>query len=259
MNNFNISSCSGINPNRAAFFKPNEDYLIEDDLHYIYILLDGVTRNKINGKYPNPSPSAIVSKLFGDEVHKKLLEYINSDYFELLKNSIFHANKKIRNYNQQQNNWSFLPGTVGIISIIKDGTFYYAYNGDCSGRLIRNSNIYLFTHSQTERIHKHLHEFSSDYIRNEIVNNKKHPYCYGVFNGQPQALDLIEYGKLELQAGDKLILASDGLNPFFDSKNTAIIAETTPQHIIESTIQIESSSTTPKRSDDKAVIIINIH
>lgn len=259
MNNFIISSCSGINKNSAAFFKPNEDYLIEDNLHCIYILLDGVTRNKIDGKYPNPSPSAIVSKLFGDEVHEKLLGHRNSDYFEVLKDSIFQANKKIRDYNQQQNNWSFLPGTVGIISIIKNDTFYYAYNGDCSGRLLRNSNVYLFTHPQTERIHKHLQEYTPDYIRNEIVNNKKHPYCYGVFNGQPQAMDLIEYGKLELQTGDKLILASDGLNPYFDSGNTEITAETTPQHIIESTIQIESSSNKLKRSDDKAVIIINIY
>jgi hypothetical protein len=50
-----IVARSASKPNNLNYYKPNEDYIIVDDINQIYIICDGVTRDLINGKYPEPS------------------------------------------------------------------------------------------------------------------------------------------------------------------------------------------------------------
>jgi hypothetical protein len=53
---------SGTTRNNLDYAKPNEDYLIVDDKNKVHIICDGVTRNLIDGSYPEPSPSYLAAK-----------------------------------------------------------------------------------------------------------------------------------------------------------------------------------------------------
>ena len=62
------------------YYKPNEDYLIVDNRNRIYIICDGVTRNLIVGRYPDPSPSYLAAKAFAESVHRNMLLNLHSMY-----------------------------------------------------------------------------------------------------------------------------------------------------------------------------------
>lgn len=230
--------------------KPNEDFYLCDDIKGVYLLVDGVSRDKINGVYPNPSPSFDVSKIFVKSVYKFLIENINenANILDLMQNAIKKGNKKIDEYNNQKK-WidDFLPGTVGIITAVKNCKLFFAYIGDCYGLVIENKRRKnIFTQCQTEEIANHKKEFSAYEIRNKICNNKLHPYSYGVLNGDFRAIDFVKYGSINIQNSDKILLCSDGFSDIIKG----ISGEKLYQMPID---QMEKES---KESDDKTMIII---
>lgn len=230
--------------------KPNEDYYFCDDNRGIYLLADGVSRDKINGRYPNPSPAFDVSKLFVKSIYKFLLENINENVnvLELMCNAIKKGNKEIDEYNSKKN-WidNFLPGTVGIITIIQSCKLFFAYIGDCYGLVIKNKSYKnIFTQCQTEEIANHKKEYSAYEIRNEICNNKSHPYSYGVLNGDFRAINFVKYGSIEIQTNDKILLCSDGFSE--------IIKGISGERLYQMTI--DQMAKESKESDDKTMIII---
>lgn len=242
-----ISTC-GTLKNTRIYDKPNEDFVLCDDERNIYILLDGVSRDKVNGKYPNPSPAREVSELFAIEAY----DYLKGSYgqygIEKIKESFVKGNEAIENYNVKYNN-DFLPGTVGIICIIDKNRLFFGYIGDCYGRLIRNNKVVIFTKCQTEKISIHRKEFSSSEIRNEICNNIKHPYAYGVLTGQKEALDFVVLGEYSLDNVDMVILSSDGMEPFLSSLSRK-------DFMIKEADYYLKNSVRERDEDDKAAIII---
>lgn len=198
--------------NSKGIDKPNEDYYLCDDEKGIYILVDGVSRDKIKGVYPNPSPSFWVSKVFVQSVYNYLLNNFGGDFLELLSEAIKKGNSEIKNYNDKTK-WEndFLPGTVGIIVIIMENKLFYAYIGDCYGVII-NRDKYIFSKCQTDNIEKHKKEFTPFEIRNKICNNVEHPYSYGVLNGDLRAMKFVNYGEIDICTEDKIFLFSDGFS-----------------------------------------------
>lgn len=99
---YKSSSISIINSKNIN--KPNEDYYFCDDERGIYLLVDGVSRDKINGIYPNPSPALDVSKLFVKSAYSFLLENIseNANILDLLYNAIKKGNDEINEYNSRK-------------------------------------------------------------------------------------------------------------------------------------------------------------
>ena len=222
--------------NTKVFNKPNEDFFLCDDNKKIYLMVDGVSRDKIGGLYPNPSPSATVSKIFIDSAY----EYFQDNYLavedekSLLFNMVCYGNKQIELYNKQKE-WinNFLPGTVGIIGIIKKQKFFYVYIGDCYGLIISHEKK-MFTKCQTQT------------IRNMICNNKNHPYSYGVLNGDLRALDFLEYGYQSLYDNEKIFLCSDGFYDALSRLSAPMLYSMTPEQIAEYS----------EDTDDKTLIII---
>ena len=92
-------------------------------------------------------------------------------------------------------------------------------------------------------------------IRREFRNNKQSAFGYGVFTGEPQALEFVEYGQIPLAAGQTIVLASDGVAPLFDSA-PQMLYETSPEAILAEAEEFEAGQ--KMRSDDKAVIIVQI-
>ncbi len=198
-------------PNRRWADKPNEDYYLCDDERQIYILVDGVSRDKIGGIYPNPSPSREVSEIFVNIVYDYLK--LHSQHF-LLQEAINKGNNEIAKYNERIK-WEndFLPGTVGIVAVIRDKTMYYCYIGDCYGlKISRTGDKTFFTECQTKLIAKYGKNFTAYEIRNKICNNKEHPYSYGVLNGDASAMDFVVSGMIEIDNDEKIILCSDGFD-----------------------------------------------
>ena len=235
--------------NNKDINKPNEDYFLCDDENGIYLLVDGVSRDKINGVYPNPSPAYWVSKLFVESVYGFLVSNINikNNTIEVIYEAIKNGNGEIKKYNDKikwDNN--FLPGTVGIVAVIRNSQLFYGYIGDCYGLVINKKNKHIFTKCQTENIGKHKKEFSSIEIRNEICNNKYHPYSYGVLNGDIRAMDFVNCGSINLLDKDKILICSDGFSD--------VIKKLTGENMYSMTLEqmIKKSN----ELDDKTMIII---
>ena len=249
-----ITAETAINKNHLDFQKPLEDFILVDKEDKIFIVLDGVTRDKNNGIYPNPSPSFDVSQIFAQEVYRSLKqEKRNKDIPNLLKFAVINGNNKIKEYNKK-GTWSFLPGTVGIISVIVDDIFYYLFVGDCIGQIFHKNKQKKITYPQTRLIKEHITEFSADQIRNIICNNKKHPYGYGVFTGEVGVLDFLEFGNESLYKGDLILLATDGMDILFNNNEFQITSSTSAKELLSEAEKMENIQ--GQKSDDKAVILV---
>jgi serine/threonine protein phosphatase PrpC len=250
-----ITSDSASHANRLSYLKPNEDACMVDDLRQIYMLVDGVSRDRQNGIYPNPSPARQVSELFIKAVYRSLLNDSWSDPRSCLEAAASAGNAAIASHNQGSG-WDFLPGTVGILALVIDQTLHFAYVGDCSLRIIRSDEAQLLTTSQTRLIHQRKSEFTASAIRNEIANNPQHPYAYGVFNGDRRALHFLTYGQQALLPGDVVILASDGLDLLLNRPDWRYAGESANELLLRAeALEAQQPS---YRSDDKTVIILTL-
>ena len=233
--------------------KPNEDFCIFDDEFGIYILLDGVSRDKIDGKYPVPSPALRASEIFADSVYKYLREKVgerNSDLKGLIKDAMAFGNEQIALFNAG-GTYSFLPGTVGIVMLINDGTAHYGFIGDCFGSVVSPAQAAVFTRCQTAYIQAHKGEYTANEIRNFICNNISHPAGYGVLTGSEKALDFIELGQVEFGQDEKIFLYTDGFEKTVDSLS--------PKELYELSMDKAKDLSEPgvdERIDDRSMIII---
>src|ERR1035437_314849 len=96
--------------------KPNEDYIISDTNNNIYIVCDGVTMNKINDIYPNPSPVATITSYFANYIHDQIIKELDDFNKKKLISIVEDANEKLSKLNDKDK-WDFLPGVVGIIAV----------------------------------------------------------------------------------------------------------------------------------------------
>lgn len=238
--------------NTKSFYKPNEDDTFVDSENGIFILLDGVSRDKINGIYPNPSPSYEVSEIFAKKVYSYMRKRISleDDYLKIIKDAFKEGNSEIKKYNQLYKD-EFLPGTVGIIAIIKRNQLFYGYIGDCIGILANRTIKKEFTKCQTKLVHEHKKEFTANQIRQDICNNVQHPYAYGVLDGREGALNFVVTGQINLDKYQKMILLTDGLEE---------VAKKIPlEELISSNAgELISSKLCETSTDDKTVIIVRI-
>lgn len=251
-----ITTDFAISKNRRDFPKPLEDFILIDRENKIFIILDGVSRDKENGIYPDPSPSFEVTQIFAKEVFNFLKqENRGRDMANLLRLAVIKGNNKINEYNKKAT-WTFLPGTVGIVSVILDDKFYYVFVGDCIGQIFHKKISKFFTYPQTKLIKEHITEFSADQIRNNICNNKKQPYSYGVFTGETGVMDFLEYGEESLYEGDLILLATDGMDKLLNNKIFQMTNSTSAKDLITRTGKLEKDQ--GLSSDDKAVIVIRV-
>ena len=116
--------------NDKRFVKPNEDYIICNFKNSFFIIADGVTRERVNNMYPNPSPASEVSKLFCDFLNSNWIPSCNeSDIKNNMINLIIEANKKLNEYNKyhKDNSTSYEPaGTVAIMAHIFNKKLHFS-------------------------------------------------------------------------------------------------------------------------------------
>ncbi|MDE7261672.1 MAG: hypothetical protein K2N78_06385, partial [Oscillospiraceae bacterium] len=152
--------------------KPNEDLFWFDEAHGAALVLDGVTRDRESGIYPTPSPARVVTELFAQaacavltapgESRKKLLAAVTAG-----NAAVARANEGFPS--------GFLPGTVGVLALVEDGSLHYAYVGDSNGVVLSKSGAAAFTEPQTKAVHDRRGEFTAPELRTQICNNARHP------------------------------------------------------------------------------------
>lgn len=246
-NKININSINVTYRNNYFHDKPNEDYIIADDKNHIYILLDGVSVDRLNNQYPTPSPALEASKIFAETVYDFLIKNDYKNVLDLIKRSIILANIKLEEFNTI-NRFPFPAGTVGFVSVINNNTFYYSYIGDCFGRVISNGNITCFSEEQTYLVRINKNNLTTNEIRFDICNNIDHKYGYGVYNGDKGALNFVRYGSFTIDDDSLIILSTDGFEPYLNNINRynikKILHAASPENIGDG------------RVDDRSIIII---
>lgn len=228
--------------------KPNEDYAFFDQELTVGMLLDGVSRDKEEGKYPVPSPSAIATKIFADSILECSKNYSDIGLGEL-QNIVSCANKEVQTYNGQLKH-RFPAGTVGIVFCINKSMLHYAYIGDSYAAIIRGNKRRVFTECQTGEVIKHKREYTSDEIRFEICNHI-HSCGYGVWDGNPDAMDYVKYGSIKLSKGDVIFLYSDGLADEVVTKSSDELAQSLVSELF--------TYTPEKGNDDRTCLKISVN
>lgn len=234
--------------NTKSVEKPNEDFVYFDKEKKFGMILDGVSRDKENGIYPNPSPAKIATEIFADVVNKWLVKSKNIS-LSVIKEAVQRGNGAVRNYNDKLRH-DFPAGTVGIVFGINDNYLVYGYLGDCNGAIVRGNDFGIFTVKQTNEVVKHKHKYTSKQIRYDICNHIAHPCGYGVWDGNPSALDFVQYGEIKLQQGDIVLFYSDGME-----KDIDVIIE---EGLIKKTISKILPVVTSEGEDDKSCLKIEV-
>lgn len=196
--------------------KPNEDLVLFNKESNVGLVLDGVSRDRENGRYPNPSPAQIATKMFADCCFKSA-SLTSETGVGKLRAMIEFGNSSLKDYNKALNHY-FPAGVVGVVFSIENDCFHYGYIGDCYGSIIRDGMMRIFTECQTSMVAKHHKEYSADEIRNEICNHVSHPCGYGVWNGDNHSMDFVKYGTISVMHGDVFLIYTDGLKEVIESK-----------------------------------------
>lgn len=199
---------------------PNEDYYICDSQNDVYIVMDGITRNKVEYK-GNGSIAYDVSKLFADTIYEYIVNHLPScsDYKNaklMLEEGFIIANKAVDEMlvSRQKEHINFeRPGAVGIVSVIINRKLIYAGVGDCMAILIREGQRMILSDKQT---FFPFHYLKKEQNRKELVerfvNSKTEPYGYGVVDGQESAINYFKVSYVNLESNDKVFIVSDGIS-----------------------------------------------
>lgn len=250
MNLYNI--VTGTRKNRTID-KPNEDFFFSSEEAKLFVIADGITRDRENGVYPNPSPSREAAQKFC-KIVGGIIE--TNSGLPSLKVAFINANNEIKKLNKDYQGY-FLPGTVGIAVLIKERILCFASIGDCIGIILRNGEKIRFNRKQTEALRNCGQKISPEVIRMNICNNKNHSLGFGAFNGDVNAVDFIEDGMINLENGDKVILISDGLEILLENYDIAeVMTKNTIEEVFDLVENIESNL--GLRTDDKTAIIFDV-
>ena len=261
-----VTSRFAIRKNRSDQDKPLEDHVVAEDLRGIYVVCDGVTRSLVNGAYPQDSTAQQAASLFAEIAYQVLARTLETaSPGEALRTAVVAGNDAIRRYNMAKFSHvdyleNDLAGTVAIIGVCVADAFHYAFIGDCCCYSVFRDDVVRITSPQTTKVAAYRASAGSTTeatltIRREFRNNKQSAFGYGVFTGEPQALEFVEYGQIPLAAGQTIVLASDGVAALFDSAPHTLY-ETSPEVILAEAEEFEAGQ--KMRSDDKSLIIVQI-
>lgn len=230
------STClaSNLSSRFSRIDKPCEDAIWDSDT--VSVIADGTTRAPMVGEsYPSPSPSAVAAKRFVRAVDSHMRSNHHLPKSTALIDAFVHGNQVVADVNRSRlldTNLDYLnndlAGVVAAAAVIEGDKLHYAQIGDANIYLYRDGKLIQLTDTQTDK--------SSDYrrsrgyktgdkeldnqirieMRSEIRNNPSHPLSFGVMTGEQSALGFIRTGTIEIEPGDRFLIATDGLEKYLE-------------------------------------------
>lgn len=231
--------------------KPNEDLFWFEEKLGAALVLDGVSRDRENGVYPQPSLARLAAEAFARAASAALEASLSETPHKRLLFAVEAGNRAVKQANRDVSS-DFLPGTVGVLVLLDDSALHYAYVGDCNGMVLYSDRVAVFTAPQTKAVHDHRGEFTSHEIRAIICNNIHHPCGYGVWTGQSSAMDFLCTGDLPLAAGDRVLLSTDGLNEFLSAFGEKALLAAESRTLLDKAMAFQSG----EWCDDRTAVIM---
>lgn len=218
---------------------PKEDFHKISKKYPIFVVSDGVTLEMDKkGNYPKNSGAGRVAKIFCETVIKEAENKYNDFTISDLKKIFCSANSRIGEYNKLNNRiegklnyWDFdLFATTGSFAVIKDSLVYWASISDSSVfHFKKDGNLSLKTPDCWEILRKNLPknwlkipaDERKKLIRRKYRNGldkKENPIGYGVITGEKEAEKYLKFGKFEVEAGDLILIFTDGFENYVKTK-----------------------------------------
>lgn len=237
--------------------KPCEDYLAAGT--NCFVVADGVTQSA--GEYHEgmtTSRAAEAARLTAEAVRAVLAAA--ADPTAAAREAAARAVEATGAFNDE-NPGDFPAAAVYVAGTIREDKLHFSYIGDSMIVLIRNGARIRLSEQQTS----HLRVFGSTsgmgitkrQLYDTITNNAAHPLGYGVLDGDQRALDFLRAARISLEAGDRVILSSDGIDKYLSFAPIEELATLDAEVMLR---RSEAFDQPPYNSyaDDKAIILIDV-
>jgi hypothetical protein len=218
---------------------PREDFFAVSEKYPIFIVADGVTliQYVIEGKkYPNPSPAGDIAKIFCEkaliEAEKRFENFLEIDIVEVFR----AGNSAVGEYNRQNGRtketddfWdNDLFAATAAVAVIKDNKLFwgtlcdsYVMQFDENGELkFRSPDCHTKKQADPEEKYsgdKDDRKVAAKYfwrVKRNRINSNSERVGYGVVTGEPEALNYLSSGTLDVEAGDLVSVLTDGFEPY---------------------------------------------
>lgn len=254
-----ISQATDIN--NRGFGKPNEDLIYIDHAHGLFVVLDGITR--VHDEYDGSSFSAAceVNRIFIETLSSEAaqLDHVHSkqELEQALRRLALSANAALIPYRNSKPLavWQYYPGTVGILAAIWEHQLCCIWAGDCIGLHLRGTQRHIIADQQTNRAKEQ--GFSKTQLYAEVCNHPEHECAYGIFNGDSEVERLLSCSWTDLDAGDVVLLSTDGLAAYLQHEPVDRILAVSPKQMLADS-QHYDRPPLGKYADDKAILRIDI-
>lgn len=191
-------SAQGLRPN-------NEDSFVADVAHRLYVVADGM-----GGQERGEQASGLACQVIPRVVHDRLAAH--DDVTKALRTALSEANKAIIQAGMNQPVGRRM-GTTAVVALHQDGQVYVAGLGDSRAVLVRQGKVEQLTvdHSVAQAL------VTSGVLTQEEARLSPWQHVLHKFLGCAEMADGADVRPFSLEAGDRLILATDGLtNYVFD-------------------------------------------
>lgn len=270
---FRIQICTwpaqGTNPH------PREDVHFVNELHGVFTVADGVTRDASEpGQYPVPSPAAGAAMAAAESIGRALvllLENREPVTKSEMAEALDFGNGAVRTYSKVNGFWvnhdyltRDLPGAVAAAAVVYDDEFVWGYIGDCGvARLSPRGDVIFRTVDDVAAARPafaHIAETDPQArkvrIRRDFRNkpDADHP-TYGVLTGEEAAEVYFKVGINEYAAGDMLLVYSDGIAPLiFEDATFRLLLMSGNE--IDIHLYVADRSSADRHTDEKTLIIV---
>jgi PPM family protein phosphatase len=192
-----VGSCTaqGVRPN-------NEDRYVVDKVHNVFLVADGMGGQE-RGERASELAAEIIPRVVQDQLEA------NEDASQAVKRALTEANQAIVHAGRDQPEGRRM-GTTAVLAVQQDDQVYVAGLGDSRAYLVRDNRVEQLTvdHSVAQAL------VASGVLSPEEARNSPWQHVLHKFLGCAEMIDGAEVLPFTPHAGDRLLLASDGLTNF---------------------------------------------
>jgi len=258
--------------------RPQEDYFIISKKYPIFVVADGVSLNFDNDSdYPGHSGAGEAAKIFCEVVAAEAEKRYETFKEENLKEIFELGNKAVLEYNISNNrtkntinyyDFDLFSATTSFL-LIKNNKAYWWSLCDAGLLAFRNgSKIFQSPDGWTNSPEKwqEIKDEKKRFITmhrdyRNTVNEKGELIGYGVVDGEEMAKLYLNIGTLDINAGDFILLYTDGFENYLNLKEFIELFVKWPENLenqLENIISEKSKENPDKYGREKTIIAVSI-